>query len=83
MARLAPLVAVVLPERGIGPARRVSRTAALAALVRHSPWVALRDEHAVAHLEALSTIARRVATFALPHGERDLQTLAARFIGLA
>lgn len=83
VAHHAPLAAVVLPERGSGPATLVSHTAALAALVRQSPWVILGDEHAAAHLAALSAIAQRVRTFLLPHEEGDLQTLATRLSALA
>lgn len=83
VARRAPIGALLLPARAAGPASRVTHTTALAALVRHSPWVVLGDLHAAAHLAALSAIAREVPAFVLPHDESDLATLAGRLGALA
>ena len=83
VARRAPLAAILLPARAAGDARRVTHTTALAALVRHSPWVVLGDVHAAAHLAALTVMARQIPAFVLPHDESDLGTLAGRLGALA
>ena len=80
-ARSAPVAALVLIERSarfeFAPAAPI---AALAALVRQSPWVILDDAHARPHLDLLRhAAAQRV--FRLRHTRAELHSLAEVLLG--
>jgi hypothetical protein len=76
LASRARIAAVVFLERdGSDTIHPLSRTEALAALVRQSPWVMIDDAHAGRHLAALSDIARRVPTFRLRHSPVQLKRI--------
>jgi len=75
-ARSAPVAAIVFVERGATfELTPVAPLAALAALVRQSPWVILGDEHARPHLELLRHAAAQPA-FRLRHTRAELHNLA-------
>lgn len=75
-AHRAPVRAILLVSRG--PELRLTRaspTVALTALIRQSPWVALSDSHAPAHLTALHWIAGHVAILSMENSEAALHRL--------
>ncbi len=74
-ARRAPLAALVFLVRGERDVTTpLTPTAALSALIPQSPWVLLADEHASAHLAALSHVAASVRAFQLEHSSELLST---------
>lgn len=77
IARRAPLRALVFVTRAereaIVPLRG---TAALAALVRQSPWVILDDADARTHLAALTRVVSAVPAFRLEHTPEALHSIA-------
>ena len=82
-ARSAPVAALVLIERASAFALgTVAPLAALAALVRQSPWVILGDRYARPHLELLRHAATQ-RVFSLRHTPAELHSLAAVLSGAA
>ena len=80
-ARSAPVAALVLIERGATFALRAAAPlAALAALVRQSPWVILGDAYARAHLDLLRHAAAQ-PVFELRHTRAELDSLATVLLG--
>lgn len=76
LARTAPVAALVFVHRAekhtIAP---LTPVAALAALVRQSPWVILGDTYARSHLDALRRTAA-LPSFRLDHTPAELHTIA-------
>ena len=80
-ARSAPVAAVVLIERGVTFAMEpVAPLAALAALIRQSPWVILDDAYARPHLDLLRHAAAQ-PVFRLRHTRAELHSLATVLLG--
>lgn len=74
--REALLAAVLFVERGARHAiEPIGPVAALAGLVRQSPWVILDDECTRSHLDALRAVAT-VPSFRFAHTPADLHTIA-------
>jgi len=72
-ARVARLGAIVFVRQGEnGSLRSCGESAALASLVRESPWVLLGDAETGVHFEALSRIAGSVPSFEFVHGRNEL-----------
>ena len=73
----APVAAIVFPaQTGRDAADRLGATAALAAIVRQSPWALLGDADAPRHLAALRDLAAAVPAFRLEHTARQLRRIA-------
>lgn len=80
-ARSAPVAAVVLIERGTTFAMQpAAPLAALAALIRQSPWVILDDAYARPHLDLLRHAATQ-PVFHLRHTRAELHSLATVLLG--
>lgn len=81
--RSAPVAALLLIERGATFALEpVAPLAALAALVRQSPWVILGDHYARPHLDLLRHAAAQ-PVFRLRHTRAELHSLATVLAGVA
>ena len=75
-ARSAPVAAIVLIERGhTFELTTTPPLTALAALVRQSPWVILRDDYARPHLDLLRHAAEQ-PVFQLRHTRAELHSLS-------
>lgn len=72
-ARLAGLLVLELAH-GAGGALPITQGAALSALIRQSPWVALHDAVSRSHFAALASVAR-VPAWRLRHGFAELSRL--------
>jgi hypothetical protein len=78
----APLGAVVFLARGAADTlTRVAPRAALAALIRQSPWVMVDDGDAGQHLEALRRTAATVPAFRLEHTRAQLHAICGTLLG--
>ena len=78
-----PVVALVFLSRGERfSIARVGPIAALAALIRQSPWVIIEDAWAAAHLDALRRAAA-LPVFQLAHTSAELHSIARVLSGVA
>ncbi|MGI9077175.1 MAG: hypothetical protein ACR2G6_07595 [Gemmatimonadaceae bacterium] len=76
-AACAPAVAVVFLQRGFCcEMTRLDGADALAAMIRQSPWVILRDAASAAHLESLRRAGTLVPVFRLTHTPAQLRSIA-------
>jgi hypothetical protein len=76
-ARGAPIAALAFLSRGDRHSvRRMGPLAALAALIRQSPWVIVEDAWAGCHLDALRDAAAGLSIFQIQHTPAELHTIA-------
>ncbi len=72
-ARLAPVAAVIVLERGAaGALEPIAASEALRELMRQSPWVLLGDASSPAHFQGLARVVTRSRTYKLVHGPAEL-----------